>query len=267
MKCTFLLALLGILAGTACNTGIEKNRPNADDSFSGFETRFLDQYWKQYPAQAINIGYGKYYENLVIPDSLAIAGNLTFSKAWIDSLQAQDYNGLSDNNKISFNIIKNQLESDTWYQSVFKSQEWDASSYNLSNECYYIIHQPYASLDNKLRILSKHLEKADQYYRAGFNMLKQPTQESVGLSIMQNQGGLSILGNDLLDSIKSSHLTTGEKDTLNKNVTGTIKAIHDFVDSLNGLLANKKYVFRKFSIGKALFNEKFKYDLATNLTP
>jgi uncharacterized protein (DUF885 family) len=267
MKYTFLLVIPAILAGTACNTGTEKNKPNTDDSFSGFETRFLDQYWKQYPAQAIGIGYGKYYENLVIPDSLAIAGNLTFSKDWIDSLQAQDYIGLSDNNKISFNIIKNQLESDIWYQSVFKSQEWDASSYNLSNECYYIIHQPYSSLDDRLRILSKHLEKADQYYRAGFKMLKQPTRESVGLSLMQNQGGLTIFGNDLADSIKSSHLTAGEKDVLNKNVTRTIKAIHDFADSLNGLRANKKYVFRKFSIGKDLFNEKFKYDLATNLTP
>ena len=147
---------------------------------------------------------------------------LTFSKLWLDSLNQQDFNGLSDNNKISFNIIKNQLESDIWYTTVFKIQQRDASIYNLSNECYYIINQPYAPLDERLRILSKRLENADKYYQAGLKMLNQPTKESVGLSIMQNQGGLSIFGKDLTDSIKSSHLSSAEISTLNQHVAKTV---------------------------------------------
>jgi uncharacterized protein (DUF885 family) len=267
MKYSYLLAILVIFSCTGCRHDAQTGKVSPDESFSGFEIRFLDQYWKQYPGQAIGIGYGKYYENLVIPDSASYAGNVQFSKDWIDLLNASDYKGLNDNNKISFDIIKNQLESDIWYQSVFKPQQWDASVFNLSNECYYIIHQPYASLDERLRILSKHLENADQYYQAGYRNLNRPTKESVGLSIMQNQGGLSIFGNDLTDSIQSSHLTTGEINLLNQHVAKTVKAIHVFVDSLNGILANKNYVFRKFSIGKELFTEKFKYDLATNFTP
>ena len=267
MKYSLLVISAAILILHACHSAREGKTVHADEYFSAFETRFLDQYWKEYPDQSIAIGYGKYYENLVIPDSMAYAGHVQFSHQWIDSLNTLDNGGLSDNNKISFNIIKNQLESDVWYQSVFNSQQWNAATFNLSNESYYIIHQSYAPLDDRLRILSKHLENADKYYRAGFKMLKQPTRESVGLSVMQNQGGLSIFGQDLADSIKSSHLTKAETETLNQNVTKTVKAIHDFVDSLNGILANKNYAFRKFSIGKDLFTEKFKYDLATNLTP
>jgi uncharacterized protein (DUF885 family) len=267
MKYTHFLTAGLILSMIACNTTIEKNKTSIDEAFSGFETHFLDQYWKQYPAQSIYVGYGKYYENLVVPDSNAFAAHVQFSKQWIDSLNTLDYNSLNDNNKISFNIIKNQLGSDIWYQSRFNSQQWDASTYNLSNECYYIIHQPYAPLDARLRILSKHLEKADQYYQAGFKMLKLPTRESVGLSVMQNQGGISIFEKDLTDSIKSSHLTDEEVKTLNQNLAKTVKSIHAFVDSLNGILANKNYVFRKFSIGKDLFREKYKYDLVTDFTP
>ena len=200
MKYLYFLAFPALLF-TSCLTSTEKEKADPDGSFSAFETRFLDQYWKEYPAQSINIGYGKYYEKLVIPDSLSFATDLRFSKDWLDSLNTLDYTRLSDNNKISFSIIKNQLESDSWYLSVFKAQQWNASSYNLSNECYYIIHQPYAALEERLRILSKHLENADKYYQAGFNMLNSPTKESVGLAIMQNQGGLSIFGDDLKDSI------------------------------------------------------------------
>jgi uncharacterized protein (DUF885 family) len=178
-----------------------------------------------------------------------------------------NFNSLNDNNKISFSIIKNQLESDIWYQSEFRLQQWDASAYNLSNECYYIIHQPYAPLEERLRTLSKRLKNADQYYLAAYRMLNQPTRESVGLSVMQNQGGLSIFGKDLADSIKSSHLTAPETDTLNENIAKTVNSIRTFVDSLNAMLANKKYVFRKFSIGRDLYTSKFKYDLATNFTP
>jgi len=264
MKYIRFYLLLFILA---CNQPVQKTINNKDEDFSAFETRFLDHYWQQYPSSAIQIGYGKYYENLVVPDSISFAANVRFSKQWIDSLNELDFNSLSDNNKISFNIIKNQLESDIWYQSEFNSQQWDASAYNLSNECYYIIHQPYAPLDERLRTLSKRLKNADRYYLAAYRMLNQPTRESVGLSVMQNQGGLSIFGKDLTDSIKSSHLTASETDTLNANISKAVNSIRSFVDSLNAVLANKNYVFRKFSIGKDLYAAKFKYDLATNFTP
>ena len=274
MKYICLIIVLAFLGTTACNEPAQQNKVHADEAFSGFETRFLDNYWKQYPSNSFGgspnsvvVGYGKYYDNLVIPDSAAFEGNITFSKTWIDSLNQQDFKGLSDNNKISFNIIKNQLESDIWYQSVFKIQQWDASSYNLSNESYYIINQPYAPLNDRLRILSKHIENSDRYYQAALKMLSRPTRESIGLSIMQNQGGLSIFGKDLADSIKSSHLTATEISTLNQNVSKTVTAINGFVDSLKGILANKNYVFRKYGIGRDLFRDKFKYDLATNYTP
>ncbi len=267
MKYILHFLALAVLLTVSCNSPVEKKPAFADEDFSAFETRFLDRYWHEYPSQSITIGYGKYYDRLVIPDSSAFADHVQFSRSWLDSLNKQDYNALSDNNKISFNIIKNQLESDIWYQAILNPQQWDAASYNLSNDCYYIINQPYAPLDERLRILSKRLENADQFYQAAFKMLNRPTKESIGLAILQNKGGLSIFGKDLMDSINSSHLSESEKVTLYANVSKTVKAINLYVDSLNAVLANKNYTFRKFSIGKELFGTKFKYDLATNFTP
>ena len=266
-KNCWLFILLFSIVAAACNNTTQSRAGDTDKNFTSFEASFLDAYWKQYPTNSIFIGYGKYYDNLVIPDSIAVANNLAFSRQWADSLNRQGSKLLNDNNKISFNIIKNQLESDTWYQSVFKSQEWDPSQYNLSGECYYIITQPFAGLDERLRILSKHLEKADSYYQAAFKILKHPTKEHTELSVMQNEGGLSVFGAGLTDSIKISHLSDAEKNTLNVNITKTVTAVKGFVDSLKEILSNKNYVFRSFRIGKKLFDEKFKYDLATDLTP
>lgn len=265
---TYIIILIGlVLIYSGCKSKGKQEPVNADNKFTLFEERFLDAYWKQYPAASINIGYGKYYDQLVVPDSNSIQNNVKFSGLWLDSLKMNDFNKLSDNNKISFNIIKNQLESDTWYLTVFKQYQWDATSYNISGSCYYIIHQPYAPLEDRLRILSRFLENADKYYKAAFSILKEPTKEHALLSLNQNQGGLSIFGQDLTDSIKISKLTDAEKVTLNTNVSKAVDAIKGFATSLKGILADKNYTFRSFRIGKELFKEKFKYDIAADFSP
>src|SRR5579864_2120831 len=116
MKPGLFLCLFIIGISASCDRPRPVKTANADDSFSGFETRFLDSYWKQYPCNSasttggpnsISVGYGKYYGDLIIPDSMSIAANVQYSENWIDSLNNIDFRELNDNNKISFNIIKN----------------------------------------------------------------------------------------------------------------------------------------------------------------
>lgn len=234
--------------------------------FNSFKERFLDSYWKQYPSNAIFVGYGKYYERLPIPDSSHFAGSISFSKQWLDSLHTIKIKNLNENNKISFNIIENQLKRTIWELDSFKIQQWDASKYNLGGACFNILTQPYAPLDERLKILSKHLEHADTYYAAALKTLIHPTKEHVELAIKQNEGSLSVFGSSLTDSIHVSHLSTTEKDTLKQHITRTTNAIKDHVTGLKKIIAEKKYSFRNFRIGEKLFNQKFQFDMVTDYT-
>ncbi|MBK9731230.1 MAG: DUF885 domain-containing protein [Chitinophagaceae bacterium] len=252
----------------SCNAPQEKVTTDKSGlSFDAFSTRFLDAYWKQNPAAAISIGYGKYYELLKVPDNAAFAGDVLFSKQYLDSLKQFNYDRLSDKNKIDFKIIENQLRSTIWYIDTFKMQQWDPSSYNLSNECYEIIHQDYAPLNERMKILSQHLQHADQYFDAALQMIHQPTREYTELAIHQNSGGQDIFGASLTDSINVSTLAQTEKDTLQKRVDRTLAAIKNYVAALNGMLADKNMQFRSFRIGEDLFNRKFKYDIVTDYSP
>jgi Bacterial protein of unknown function (DUF885) len=267
---TAVLALT-LVIGAACHSGAPDaaagGSADKDKAFAAFEDRFLDAYWKQHPSFSISVGYGKYYDDLTIPDSASFLANLDFDRRWTDSLKATGYDQLNDNNKISFKIIQNELDAENWYTSVFRQQEWDASGYNLSGDVDYILNQPYAPLDERLIILTRHLQHADAYFHAGLRNLNRPVKEYLELSILQNQGGLDLLGAGLTDSIKASHLSEASKDSLRVNVARTVTAVKWFVDSLKAIAANKQYVFRDFRIGKDLFTAKFKYDLATDLTP
>ena len=65
----------------SCNNNESNTRnENTNSSFNNFQPRFLDAYWKENPSAAIFVGYGKYYDELVIPDSTAFAKNISFSK-------------------------------------------------------------------------------------------------------------------------------------------------------------------------------------------
>ena len=72
--CLFLL--IAFIASCKSKTENSTAANNIDKNFAAFEDRFLDGYWKQYPAASINIGYGKYYDHLVIPDSNAFANDI-----------------------------------------------------------------------------------------------------------------------------------------------------------------------------------------------
>ncbi len=268
MKNLFSIILIVLIfAITACNSTKQNGAKTTDKLFSDFETVFLDAYWKQHPSSSIYVGYGKYYENLVIPNSASIANTISFSKQWIDSLNKIDISQLSANNQISYKIIKNQLESDIWYLSVFKPQEWDASVYNIASGCDYIINQPYAPLDERLKVLTKHLEHTDVYYSEALKMLHKPTKEHIAMAIGQNLGGISVFGKALTDSINASQLTSSEKEELQQNIDKTVEAINNYVEALKAILANEDFEYRDFRIGKKLFTEKFNYDLVTDFTP
>lgn len=62
----------------SCNTKTENSAVDTDKTFTAFEDTFLDAYWKQYPSLSINIGYGRYYDHLLIPDSAAYAADIAF---------------------------------------------------------------------------------------------------------------------------------------------------------------------------------------------
>ncbi|HUM45506.1 MAG TPA: DUF885 domain-containing protein [Chitinophagales bacterium] len=252
----------------ACNTPQKKvTEDKTDVSFDAFTERFLDAYWKQNPPAAINAGYGKYYELLKIPDSAAFAGDVIFSKNYLDSLSSFNYEKLSDKHKIDYNILENQLRATIWYIDTFKLQQWDPSGYNLSNECYEIIHRDYAPLNERLKILSQHLEYAPDYFAAAKRRIKEPTKEYTELAIHQNEGGLDVFGSSLADSIKASGLSQAEKDTLQQRISRTTSAVTNYVSFLKEMLADNNVSFRSFRIGEALFNRKFKYDIVTDYSP
>lgn len=263
------ISSLALLLLFACNTSTKQSGAddNATVSFSAFQQRFLDSFWKNNPAEAIYAGYNRYAEDLKIPDSASFINDVIFSKRWLDSLHSYNYNNLSSDDKINYNIISNRLQKNIWYIDTFKLQQWDPSQYNIGGECYYILIQNDVGLNAKLSTLSKHLQNAGAYFKAAAHNITNPTREYTQLAILQNERGLSVFGSSLADSIKASTLSQQEKVLLQKNIDSATSAIKSYVSFLKNMLADSAVHFRDFRIGRELYNQKFAYDLVVDITP
>jgi len=259
----YSLSLAGLLA--ACNQG--QKEPGAGDNnkdttqsaaFRQYEDHFIEALWKISPDWATGVGYHKYDSVLVIPDSASQQKELAFLQEQQDSLQTYDTSKLSSALLIDYYLIRNQLAQRKWDLTEAKTQEWDPSNYNVSNTFATILNETYAPLDTRLRSFYSRLNNVPAYYAAAKQQIKDPVPELTGLAQDQNLGGLSIFEKDLADSLQKSGLAADEKKQLLARAKTATAAIKDFAAWLKALKVEHP---RSFRLGKALYEDKFKFNI------
>lgn len=240
-----------------------------DTAFKTFSNQFIEQYWQQYPELSVYRGYGKYDDVITIPDAANRAANLAFIDAQLARLQSFDAEQLSDNLKIDYYLIENELKSTRWGQEKFKRWQWDPSSYNVSYGFANILNSRFKSEEQKLRQVLNRLQYVPDYYRAAQANIHDPTQEYTQLGIQQNKGAFSVLTDDLLtraDALTS--FSAKEKALFKQRFANAKTAINGYIDFLSELEQEmqKTGKARSFRIGEALYEEKFAFDIQSGYT-
>ncbi|HEY8957211.1 DUF885 domain-containing protein [Chitinophaga sp.] len=263
-----LLCATAAAAFAACNSGSSNTATSSTDStlnnaFSKYQEHFIDALWKENPDWATGVGYHKYDSVLVIPDSAATAARLTFARQQLDSLKSYNLASLSDANKIDYQLIQNYLESVQWSIKEQRSSEWDPSSFNVSNTFAFILNENYAPLETRLRSFGSRLRNIPAYYEAAKKQIKDPVPELTSLAIDQNNGGLSVFEKDFADSLKKTSIPAAEQAAMLASAKTATKAIRDYAAWLKTLKPEHP---RSFRLGKALYDQKFKYDIQSSFT-
>lgn len=243
----------------------------ADAAFNAFKDRFIEALWAQYPGWAISVGNYKYADKAIrTPDDAARQADRAFNKQYLDSLKLFDQEQLSDNNKIDWLMINDQLESSLWYLDAFKSYEWNPSEYNVADGFYALLIAEYAPLEKRLADIHKRIAQVPAFYEAATHNIRKPTREHTELALHQNEGTIAVF-QEIADSLKKANLPDAEKNELNAKIEAAKNATKNYINYLSGLLDKGKKegddkVFRTFRIGKDLFVEKFKHDIGSAYT-
>ncbi|TMP39635.1 DUF885 domain-containing protein [Pseudoalteromonas rubra] len=251
------------------STASATSQQQQDAAFKAFSNQFVEQYWQQYPELSVYRGYGKYDDVITIPDAANRAANLAFIDAQLTRLHSFDAEQLSDNLKIDYYLIENELKSTRWGQEKFKRWQWDPSSYNVSYGFANILNSRFKSEEQKLRQVLNRLQYVPDYYRAAQANIHDPTQEYTQLGIQQNKGAFSVLTDDLLtraDALTS--FSAKEKALFKQRFANAKTAINGYIDFLSELEQEmqKTGKARSFRIGEALYEEKFAFDIQSGYT-
>ncbi|MEC5146260.1 DUF885 domain-containing protein [Chitinophaga sp. 212800010-3] len=264
----FLLCATAVAALAACNNGNSGGKKNGTDStlnlsFNHYEQQFIDALWKSNPDWATSVGYHKYDSVLIIPDAAESQARLAFAKQHLDSLKSFDLNALSDANKIDYQLIRNYLESMQWSINDQKANEWDPSSYNVSNTFAFILNENYAPLEERLHNFAARLRNIPAYYEAAKKQIKDPVPELTSLAIDQNNGGLSVFEKDFADSLKKTNIPAATQATMLAAAKDAAGAIRGYANWLKDLKPEHP---RSFRLGKALYDKKFAFDIQSSYT-
>ncbi|HEX7270904.1 MAG TPA: DUF885 domain-containing protein [Casimicrobiaceae bacterium] len=255
-----LLTVLTALPGGALAS-------DEDARFAAFVDRTLDAYWKLNPEDAFGVGYYKYADRASIPDAAARAARVEFDTEALGALAGFDPKRLSPSNRVDLVLLRNQLESDRWYATVLRDWEWQPSQYNVADSFQRQLTTEYAPYDTRLRHVLARLDSVPAYYAAAKASIDRPTLEHTVLALEQNRAALETFDEKLMRDVDASQLTASEKALFKARAAGARAAIGDYVAFLTDLRARlEKGGARTFRIGKALYAQKFAYDIQSGYT-
>jgi len=278
-KSVIALIIFGVLNGCSDSANVQqqaeqtakaeaiKKSQDQNQAFDNFKNQFLEELWAIYPSYGVYVGYYQHDDQLSVPDAAEDAKQLAFENKTLQQLNQFDVAALSASNATDLSLIRNQIESARWYRNEFKVREWNPANYNVAGAFGVILNTDYKPLDDRLRSISKRLEKVPAYYQAAMANITVPTLEHTDLAIQQNTGALGMFDKMIPESVATSSLSEQEKTQISHNLEAASKAISTYIDWLKAkreTLADGSA--RDFRIGEALYEQKFKYDIVSNYT-
>jgi len=261
--------ILPLLIAAAFFTGCKKDgsmgpQTTKDDAaFTGYETSFLDALWKQNPEWATAEGYHKYDSLLVVPSSKNRDRMMDFDKIQLDSLARYTVEQLSQENRIDYYLIQNQLQYSQWQLLTLRQFEWDPSQYNVIGTFAIMLNEHYAPLDKRLRSFYQRMAFIPDYYKEAEKQLKNPVVELTNLAVDQLNGGVGVFEKDFSDSLEKSKIPDAEKKLMLDRATASANAIKGFASWLKTMKNDHP---RSFRLGKEFYDDKFKYELQSQFT-
>ena len=264
MKLRYLPLLA--LALTGCSrTDKPATATGPDARFDAFKSQFIEALWKQNPDFATSAGYHKYDSLLLIPNAAQRQADAAFAAQNLAALGQFAPDSLSPNNQIDLRLLRNELRASRWYADTLQSWQWNPAGYNLGAAVGELLNGRHYKLERRLRNISDKIGHAADYYAAARASIRNPTREHTVLGIKQNVGGLEVFGPALADSVRKSNLTEAEKTALTVRIAAARTAVQGYLDFLKNDVLTKGR-FRPFRIGRALYNQKFAYDIQSRFT-
>ena len=177
-----------------------------------FGERFFDTFWQFNPEAAINNGYYKAADRLIVPDAASRKRELAQLEKWLAQLRRIDPQSLSPNVRADWVLLENEFVSSVWAIDEYRSWQWNPAVYNVAEPFAILLSTEYAPLEERLRTVTGRRQDVPAFYEAARANIKTPTLEHTRLAIEQNRGALSVFAQAVHQQVADSKLSASERE-------------------------------------------------------
>ena len=250
-----LILLLAGAAGVGAQT--------ADDKLQVFFRHYLDDSFRLRPMEATRAGDHRFdalLDNLT-PQSRAVWKDQT-RKALADLPQQVDYNKLSRNGQIDFEILQHQLNYDLWLADNTHPYEEDPRVYNdYINDCVYLLlTQSTLPLETNVANAIARMKLIPTVIAAARQNLHNPPEVDTRTAIKQNLGAIEFYQSEIYDYAAG----TRQKAALKAAADDVVYELKEYQKFLTNDLLPQAH--GDWKLGADKFAKKLDYELDAGMT-
>jgi len=247
----FIILLLPILI-ISCSV-------NNDKLFEEVANEYIEYFLQSNPEWATDLGDHRFDDQVSNYAESAIAADREKTRLFVEFLKDINENQLSSDNKIDYNILKTHLEYSIFAIDTLQEYNWNPLIYNIGDGIYGLLIREFAPIETRLNSVKMRLEKVgDITTQAKTNLLNPPVVH-IETAIMQNNGNISLIKDDL--ELFLDGLPLIKKDLENAR-NSAIKSLEDYGSWLENELLPRSN--GEFSIGDEKWQRKLHYTLSSS---
>ncbi|MDC8772126.1 DUF885 domain-containing protein [Roseateles albus] len=230
---------------------------------------FLAAYWAMFPDAAVAAGRYAEAARLPAPTEARRQQQLKFAEQWLTRLaRVAAAPGLTPAQAGDLLLLDNHLRALRWSLTELRSERWDASEYNVADPFAQLLNKPdFAPLPKRLQLIDQRLRQVPAYYKAALANLHEPSPVHLRLAIEQNSGALSLFREDIPKAIKEAALKPAAAAEMAGHNAKAQRAVEAYIAALEQIEKKQQAdgSGRSFRLGKALFEQKFDYEIQASV--
>lgn len=190
--CVAVLTIVAVHAVVSCSP-----RPSEDRKFEALAKNYVEKLLEMNPEWATSLGDHRYDHRLNDYSMAAVERNRKFNIAYLDSLATIDAIHLSTESRIDFKIMRSNLESMIFQLDSLQEYAWNPLAYNMGRGIYALTAREFAPMKDRLVNVKERLRAIPTVIEHAMANLKTPPKIHTQTAILQNQGNISMVRDEL----------------------------------------------------------------------
>jgi uncharacterized protein (DUF885 family) len=233
----------------------------SDKQFEQVANAYIQKLLEMNPELATGLGDHRYDGRLTDRSADAIAAQTRVDQDALAALAKIDPKTLSDVNGIDYDILKLNLERSIFEATELKEQEWNPLYYNMGNAIYALVARDFAPLDQRLASVKSRLEGIPAVIAAAKANLKNPPLMHTETAILQNQGNIGLIRDELTQFTDQSPKMAAELKPARDAAVAALEAYGEWLEK-----DLKPRSTGDFRIGDAMWRKKLHFSLDSDLS-